>query len=103
METALLIAYALVLFGQVVLLISAIRRPSARRWIILFAAEAISLAAALVLAAHFNALPGNGMMPGLTYFAEVIYSLAAALAYGVMLLISALCALIVHIRRSYSH
>lgn len=99
MEIALFIFYLIALLAQVVLLIFAAKWPTVRRWIILFAVEAITLAAALVFAAYFDAQPGTGIMPGLTYFAEVIYSLAAAAATGVMLLISALTCLFVFIRR----
>jgi len=103
MDILLPILYLLVLAVQAVLLVFSIRRPTVRRWGILLGTELIALAAALLLAAHYNGLPGFGIMPGLTYFAETLFSLFAALAYGAMLLISALCALLLCIRRSKSH
>ena len=103
MEIALSIFFLLALLVQIVLLIFTARRPTAWRWICLFAVEIAAIAAALLLWAHFNALSGTGIMPGLTHFAETVFSLTAAAASCVMLLISALCALIIVIRRKHSH
>lgn len=103
MDILLPILYLIMLAAQAVLLYFSIRRPTGRRWGVLLGTELLSLAAALLLAAHCNGLPGIGMMPGLTYFAETLFSLFAALAYGAMLLISALCALLICIQRSKSH
>ncbi len=103
MDILLPVLYLLMLAGQAVLLIFAIRRPTVRRWGFLLGLELLSLTAALLLAYHYNGLPGFGIMPGLTYFAETLFSMFAALVYGGMMLISALCALLVFIRRRNSH
>lgn len=103
MDIFLPVLYLLVLIGQAVLLVFAIRRPTVRRWNILLGVEVFSLVATLLLAIHYHALPGFGIMPGMTYFAETLFSLFAALAYSVMLLIAALCRLLVFIRRRNSH
>ena len=101
MEIVLLILYLLALLGQILLLVVAAREPGIRRWIVLFAGEVVALAAALGLAIYFDARPGAGMMPGMTYFAEVIYSFGAAAAYGGMLLLSIFCGIVVRHRRSH--
>lgn len=103
METVLLVLYLLIFIVQAVMLIFAIHRPTRLRWLLLFVLEVLPLASAGLIAWHFDTLPGFGIMPGLTYFAESIFSLAAAMAYGVMLLVSSLCGLVLLIRRKYSH
>lgn len=99
MDTVLLILYIALLLGQTALLAAAIRRPAKRLWLILFAAEVVCTAGALALMLYYNSLPGSGMMPGLTYFAETVLSMSAALVYGVLLVISAVAGVIVHTRR----
>ena len=58
----------------------------------------ISAAVSCVLMLYFDALPGSGMMPGLTWFAEAICSLGAAAAFAVLTLVSFLC-MLYHKRR----
>ena len=82
--------YVLILVAQIVLLIFAVRKPEKRLWVPLFVFEVVCLLAAIGLMFLFEALPGNGFMPGLTWFAEFFYSLLAAGAYGIMLLLTAL-------------
>ena len=82
------IFYLLVFFAQVILLILAARKPEKHLWPALFRFEFLSLLGAVGLMFLFDALPGRGMAPGLTWFAEVFYSLFAAIGYGVMLLVS---------------
>lgn len=84
MEIVLLIAYLLVLGTQIAFLALTVRRPRPQKWIILLLAEALSAAAAYLLGRYFDALPGAGFMPGMTYFAEAISGYAAACAYGFM-------------------
>lgn len=45
--------------------------------------------AALVAMEYFNRLPGYGFMPGLTWLGHVLFSLGAAGAYGIMLILTA--------------
>ena len=90
MDMIMLILYLAVLIFQIVLLIRCVRRPFPKSWAILYVMEAISLSAAFFLMRYFDALPGFGMMPGLSYLGEVLFSLGAAIAYGVMLLFSLL-------------
>ena len=59
-----------------------------RLW--LLGTEAAAILLALGLTRYFESLPGTGFMPGLTYFAHAIYSMAAALVYGCLLLVSLL-------------
>ena len=94
MDLFLFSAYVLILAAQIVLLIFAIRKPDKKLWRPLFGFELFSLLASVGLMFLFDSLPGNGFMPGLTWFAEWFYSLLAAGAYGIMLLLTAiLCAI----------
>ena len=88
MSILLPILYLVLLLLQILLLVVTIRKPLKKRWTLLFVAEAISEAAAVLLMHYYNTLPGTGMMPGLTYFAQTIYSMAAAAVYAGMLVIS---------------
>lgn len=87
MDLLLLFIYLVILVLQIVLLVGAVRKPGGRRWKRLFAAQALSCCLAVGLGLWFAHLPGRGMMPGLTYFAEVFYSLLAACVYVAMLLV----------------
>ena len=60
---------------------------------ILLTLNIVSAAASCALMQYFDALPGSGMMPGLTWFAEVFYSLGAAAVFAVLTLITFLCML----------
>lgn len=82
------IFYLLVFLVQLVLLVTAARKPEKKLWSALFRLEILSVLGALGLMFLFDALPGGGPMPGLTWFAEFFYSLFAAAGYGLMLLIS---------------
>ena len=88
MDLFLFSAYVLILVAQIVLLIFAIRKPDKKLWRPLFGFELFSLSASVGLMFLFDALPGKGFMPGLTWFAEWFYSLLAAGAYGIMLLLT---------------
>lgn len=89
MELTLSILYPALFAAQLVLLVFAVRKPEKKLWPALFCLEVLSLLGAVGMAVLFELLPGYGMMPGLTYFAEFFYSLAAALVYAGMLLLSA--------------
>lgn len=88
MELQLLIFYIALFAVQLILLIFTARKPATKRWAALFGLEVLSAVTAAGLMFLFDALPGKGMAPGLTWFAEVFYSLFAAVGYGVMLLVS---------------
>ena len=93
------ILYILLLAAQVVLLIFAIRRKPVGYWITLLALEVLSTVLAWALGVYYDSLPGYGIMPGLTYFAEAIFSYGAAILFGGMLVISAVLGIILHSKR----
>ena len=99
MDLFVLSAYVLILAAQIVLLIFAVRKPEKNLWAPLFAFELVSLLGAIGLMFLFDALPGRGMAPGLTWFAEVFYSLFAAIGYGLMILISIITAAVLEWRK----
>ena len=82
------ILYILLLAGQVILLIFAIRRKStkARLTSLLFSLGCAPLAWGL--GAYFDGLPGYGIMPGLTYLSEAIFGYGTAVLSLGMLAIS---------------
>ena len=94
MSILLPILYLILLAMLILLLILAISKPLKKRWSLLFLAEAISEAAAVMLMHYYNELPGAGIMPGMTYFAETVYSMIAAAAYAGMLAVSLLAYLL---------
>ena len=95
----LAVIYLALLVGQLVMLIRTIRRPVVKRWGLLLASELFCALGAWRLARFFDALPGVGMMPGLTYLAEVLFSLGAAVVYGALLAVSAIIAFAMWVRR----
>ena len=88
MDLILLSGYVLLFLVQLILLIFAVRKPEKNLWPKLFILEILSVLGAVGLMFLFDALPGRGMAPGLTWFAEVFYSLFTAVGYGIMLLVS---------------
>jgi len=93
---AILIAYIAILAVQIALLVTNILRPRIHRWVILWGMEVLSAVGAWMLMRHFDGLPGSGKAPGLTYFAETLFSMGASAAYCVMLGLSAAAAVTVH-------
>ena len=88
METVLLCVYILIFLTQLVLLVFAAQRPEKKLWPKLFTLEIFSALGAAGLMFLFDALPGSGMAPGLTWFAEFFYSMFAAAGYSLMLILS---------------
>jgi len=83
-----LIVYICLFALDLYLLVRALKPFSARRLAAACLSELGSLAAALLLAWYFDQAPGYGMMPGLTYIQEVLYSLGAAVVFAGLLLIT---------------
>jgi len=88
MEFELLVFYIALFVIQLILLVFAVRKPEKNLWPKLFMLELVSALGAVGLMFLFDALPGSGKAPGLTWFAEFFYSLFAAVGYGIMLLVS---------------
>jgi hypothetical protein len=99
MEFMLSIFYFLLFGAQVMVLIAAVRKPEKDLWPKLFRLELLSALVAVGLFFFFDALPGRGMAPGLTWFAEVFYSFFAAIGYGLMILVSIITAAILNRRK----
>ena len=93
------IVYILLLLLQVAALIFAICQNStkARLTSLLFSLGCAPLAWGL--GAYFDSLPGYGFMPGLSYFAETLFSYGAAILYCGMLAVSAVTGIILHCKR----
>ena len=94
MGIALFVLYTTSFILQVILLVQALKKSAPPRWKRLYVIELISAAIAAAAAVYYNGLPGTGFMPGLTYLAEVIFSMAAALLFSAMLVLSFLLSLI---------
>ena len=87
MEIGVLIAGSLLLMLQILLLVFSVRCK--KWWKITFVFEGLSLLAAIVAAIVFDRLPGYGFMPGMTYFAEWMYSVGAAAMDAIILVLTA--------------
>ena len=83
------ILYILLLAGQVILLIFAIRQKSIAYWMATWITEALSAALAWGLGVYYDGLPGYGIMPGLTYLSEAIFGYGTAVLSLGLLAISA--------------
>lgn len=88
------ILYILLLAVQVTLLIFAIRRKSIAYWMATWITEALSAALAWGLGVYYDSLPGYGIMPGLSYFAEAIFGYGTAVLSLGMLEISVVLGII---------
>lgn len=89
----LLVAYIAIFVLQIVLLVLSVRKKQKKLWRRLFVSVVIPLLTAVGLYFYYDNLPG-GIFGGLTYLGEVLFSLGAAVVYGVLLLISAFCYLV---------
>ncbi len=94
----LLFFYVLALVIQIFLLIGCLKKPVRVRWSLLFLCELCALTSAVYFSFYYNSLPGYGMMPGLTYFSETMYSMAGAVVYLCMLLVSVLACVIMKLK-----
>ena len=74
----MVLLYISLLAIQVLSFILAIRRKSKRYWVSLFVLESVSAVLAWRLGVWFDGLPGYGIMPGLTYLSEILFSYGAA-------------------------
>ena len=89
----LLIFYGVVLVVLLVGLVFCVKRGKRKHWFVLCASSSILAVLAMRLARYFDALPIQGGSPfsGLAYFAEVFYSMGAAIVYGGITVIVLLC------------
>lgn len=99
----LLFFYIFALVIQIVMFAGCLKKHVRVRWSLLFLCELCALTAAVYFSIYYNALPGDGMMPGLTYFAETMYSMAGAVVYLCMLLVSVLACVIVKLKARNCH
>lgn len=88
MQEKLLIIYLIILVIQIVFLIWCAQHRQRKGWVILYVFEIISATAAFLLSRYYDSLPGYGIMPGLSYFGETLFSLFAYWAYLAMMLIT---------------
>ena len=94
MALFLLIIYIVILILQIILLVITIRKKTKKLWRTLFSIELIPMLISIGLMIYYNNLPGYGFLPGLSYLGEVLFSLGAAVLYGISFLIS-ICSCIV--------
>jgi len=87
-DMAVLVVYIGVFLLLCLLLVRTLKGNRSRDWGRLFGLEALAVAGSFCAIHIFDALPGNGMMPGLTWFAEVFYSMGAAILYAVLLAVT---------------
>ena len=94
MELGMLIGYLLVFLLLCAALVRALKRDCTTDWYLVLGGEALAAAAAFGAARVFDALPGHGMMPGLTWLGEVLFSLGAGVLYLILLAVTVvICAI----------
>ena len=101
MELIVLVFYIILLVFDIILLIDTARKPAKSKWLTLFISEAVFALVSVGVAMFFDILPGSGTMPGLTYFAHVMFSLGAALAFTVAFAVSAVVYIILKIKSKH--
>lgn len=87
-DIVLAVIYFLLLVFHVTMLIACIRKPAPKKWLIHISSQAVTALCALFMGMYYDSLAGAGMMPGLTYFAEALYSFVAFLVFGSVLVVS---------------
>lgn len=92
MDSVLLIGYAVLFAVMVGMLIRIVKQN--RKWWPLWLFELCAAIGAWAIMMIADAVPGTSMMPGLHNFGIVIYSMGAAVAFGVLLIISLIIGLI---------
>lgn len=78
----ILILYILMLTGHIVNLIYRYKNKNGCG--ITLVAQGLSIALAIILGKYYDNKEGYGMMPGLSYLGEVLFSYAAAIAFSVI-------------------
>lgn len=89
-ETIVLMIYFLILFVQIAGTVFAARKNKFLFWALVYVFEILSVVGAIIAMLYFDRRPGYGILPGLSYFSETIYSLCAALVYGVSIVNTAI-------------
>lgn len=90
--------YIIIFVFQIIFLVKAMKRNTKRKWTELYSFEALStlLAFGLFMVYEHLPTPSSSLMPGLTYFSGVIFSLGAMILYGIMIAVSVILHIIRH-------
>ena len=99
MSMFFLALYCVVLICQIVMFIKNIRRPTKNgrmRSAILAVAAPVF---ALTVLVYYNSLP-TGMFGGLEYIGEVLFSMAALIAYIITALVTAVYEIVMHLKEA---
>ena len=86
MDTLLLIVYLVLFAFMIAWLVRTVRHG--KKWLPLWLAELCAAVGAWVVMMVADRSPGSGLMPGLENFGTVVYSMAAAAAFGLLLVVS---------------
>ncbi len=101
MDIILPVLYGILLLFCIILLISSAKKPSRAKWLTLFISEALFALISVGVAAVFDTLEGKGIMPGLTYFSQIMVSICSALAFTLSFAISAGVYIILKIKNKH--
>lgn len=94
LHVSLLMIYTVLLLVQIVLLSQFIRKKNNKYWLYTSIIAIISSVAAIGIMFFYDSLPGYGLLPGLTYINESLYSLGAGIIFIGMFLLSLLLKII---------
>lgn len=101
MDITLPVLYGILLLFSIILLVSAAKKPSRAKWLTLFISEALFALVSVGVAFVFDSLEGKGIMPGLTYFSQIMVSIASALVFTVAFAVSAVVYIILKIKNKH--
>lgn len=102
MGTLLLLLYICLFLLSIFLLAHTVSLYPKKRFRWVYLTEFSAMLAALLIMWLSDHAPGTGIMPGLTYFDVFFYSLCAAAAFALLLLISLVIGILVANKRSNS-
>lgn len=87
LQVSLLMIYIVLLLVQIVLLFQFVRKKNNKYWLYTSIIAIISSVAAIGIMFFYDSLPGYGLLPGLTYINEWLYSLGASIIFiGIFML-----------------
>lgn len=95
MAIILLIIYVMIFVFEIVQFIKCIKNKA--KWSRLFIYETFFIILSVDLLIHYDNLPGSGVMPGLTYFEETLFSFGSMIVYCITFGITLITKLIIHI------
>lgn len=94
----ILIMYFALLAVAIVLLLLAVIKKKRIFFIVSYTVQTVFLVLSIVLAKYFDSLPKTGMMPGLVYFSEILFSILASWVFAGLLIITTALLIVLYVK-----